>query len=132
MPLIDVVFLLLTFFIYAMVVLVQLKTSGLALASVEGSEKAQTDALVLVVLDRSGQVVIDGRVVPDDELDAELSAMAGRPDLPPVVLTVEAGEGEFDRVERYQALFGRIRRAGITEVRFPEFESGTPSGAPGE
>lgn len=128
MPLIDVVFLLLTFFIYAMVVLVQVKTSGLALASVSGGGAAETDAIVLVVLDRAGQVVIDGRVVPDDELDAELEAMADRPDLPPVVLTVESGEGELDRVELYQQLLGRIRRAGIEEIRFPEFGSNETGG----
>ena len=39
MPLIDVVFLLLTFFIYAMVVMVELKSSGVALVSVQGSSR---------------------------------------------------------------------------------------------
>lgn len=128
MPLIDVVFLLLTFFIVAMVVLVPLKTSGLTLSSVEGGGESQTESLVLIVLDRQGRVLIDGRVVPGDELDAELARLAARADRPPVVLTVERGQGDQDRVELYQQLIGRINRAGIEEIKFPEFGPGETGG----
>ncbi|XAM00650.1 biopolymer transporter ExbD [Phycisphaeraceae bacterium D3-23] len=123
-PLIDVVFLLLTFFIVAMVVLVQVRTTGVTLASVEGGGEAETDALVLIELGRSGQIAIDGRAVPDDELDAALVELAQRPDRPPVVLTVESGQGDRDRVEQYMQLIGRIERAGIEEIQFPEFDQG--------
>lgn len=122
MPLIDVVFLLLTFFIVAMVVLVQVRTTGVTLASVQGGGEAETDTLVLIELSRSGAVAIDGRVVPEDELDAELEALADRADRPPVVLTVESGQGNRDRVEQYMQLIARIERAGIEEIKFPEFE----------
>lgn len=128
MPLIDVVFLLLTFFIVAMVVLVQVRTTGVTLASVEGGGEAATDTLVLIELGRSGDVAIDGRVVPDDELDAALRQLADRVDRPPVVLTVEAGEGDRDRVEPYMRLLARIERAGIEEVQFPEFDGGETGG----
>lgn len=121
MPLIDVVFLLLTFFIVAMVVLVQVRTTGVTLASVEGGGESETDTLVLIELGRSGTVAIDGLVVPDDELDAALSELAGRADRPPVVLTVESGQGDRDRVEQYMQLIGRIERSGIEEIQFPEF-----------
>lgn len=121
MPLIDVVFLLLTFFIVAMVVLVQVRTTGVTLASVEGGGEAETDALVLIELGRSGRVSIDGRAVADDELDAALAELAQRADHPPVVLTVESGQGDRDRVEQYMQLIGRIERAGIEEIQFPEF-----------
>ena len=47
MPLIDVVFLLLTFFIYAMVVMVELKSAGVALVSVEGASDAVDEQVVL-------------------------------------------------------------------------------------
>lgn len=122
MPLIDVVFLLLTFFIYAMVVLVEVKTSGLALASAQGGEQSLDQGLTLLVLDGAGRVRIDGRIVPDDELDERLSAIATDPAAPPLVVTLEDGEGELDRGPLFYRLLDRIRRAGIDDVRLPRFE----------
>jgi len=123
MPLIDVVFLLLTFFIYAMVVMVELKTSGLSLTSVEGGRQATGDRVILVVLDAAGQVQIDGVVVAEDELDAKLTAIAVDPTAPPVVVTLEAGQGDRDRGPLYQQLLGRINRAGIRDIQMPDFGS---------
>lgn len=126
MPLIDVVFLLLTFFIYAMVVMVELRTGGLALASVEGGREAVGDRVILVVLDAGGRVQIDGVVVQEDELDAKLAAIAADPTAPPLVVTLEEGEGELDRGPLYQQLLGRINRAGIRDIQMPDFGAGQP------
>lgn len=122
MPLIDVVFLLLTFFIYAMVVLVEVKTSGLALASAEGGEQSVDQGLTLLVLDGAGRVQIDGQIVPDDELDERLAAIASDPAAPPLVLTLEDVEGQLDRGPVFYRLLDRIRRSGIEDVRLPRFE----------
>lgn len=119
MPLIDVVFLLLTFFIYAMVVMVELKTSGLSLASVEGGQQSSADRVILVVLDRAGRVQIDGVVVADDELDERLAAIAADPTAPPLVVTMEAGQGEVDRGPLHQQLLHRIQRAGVRNMSMP-------------
>lgn len=120
MPLIDVVFLLLTFFIYAMVVMVELKTSGLSLTSVEGGQQAAGDRVILVVLDLAGRVQMDGVVVPDDEVDERLAAIAADPTAPPVVLTLEQGQAELDRGPLYQQLQGRAHRAGIRTILSPD------------
>ena len=59
MPLIDVVFLLLTFFIYAMVVMVELKSAGVALVSVQGASDAVDEEIVLLEVDANGGVLLD-------------------------------------------------------------------------
>jgi len=123
MPLIDIVFLLLTFFIYAMVVMVELKTTGLALGSVAGGSRIEDRPLVVVEIDLDGSVTIDRRAIPADELDAAFKEMANRPDLPQVVLAMVEGEGRVDRGPIYERLLAQMDRAGIHTVNLPEFGS---------
>jgi len=125
MPLIDVVFLLLTFFIYAMVVMVELKSSGVELISVEGAGASVSDRVVLVEVDGRGGVLIDGRAVADDELDAALRELAGRADAPPVVVAMQDVKADVDRGPIHQSLLARISRAGVKRVSFPKLEAGS-------
>lgn len=125
MPLIDVVFLLLTFFIYAMVVLVELKSSGVSLISVEGGADAVNERVVLVELDASGGVLIDGSAVADDELDARLREVASLENVPPVIVAVQDVAATVDRSLPLLRLIDRIGQAGLTDVRFPKLEAGS-------
>lgn len=125
MPLIDVVFLLLTFFIYAMVVLVELKSSGVALVSVEGASQAVDEQVVLLEVDGSGGVLIDGVAVADDELDGRLREIAGRADVPPLVVATQNVSASVDRLPGFVNLIDRIQRAGIVDMRFPKLEAGS-------
>lgn len=125
MPLIDVVFLLLTFFIYAMVVLVELKSSGVALVSIEGSAQAVNEQVVLVEIDGGGGVLIDGRPIADDELDARLREIASRQDVPPMVVALQDVPGATDRGPGLMRLLDRVQGAGIRDLRFPKLEAGS-------
>lgn len=125
MPLIDVVFLLLTFFIYAMVVLVELKSSGVALVSVEGASQAVNEKVVLVEVDGGGGVLIDGRAVADDELDGRLREIASLSEVPPVVVAVQDVAGAVDRAPALVRLLDRIGEAGLSDVRFPKLAPGS-------
>lgn len=125
MPLIDVVFLLLTFFIYAMVVLVELKSSGVALVSIEGGAQAVNERVVLVEVDAAGGVLIDGRAVAEDELDARLREVAGRADVPPVVVALQDVTAEVDRGPGLMRLLDQIREAGLTDIRLPKLDGGS-------
>ncbi|MEM6257653.1 MAG: biopolymer transporter ExbD [Planctomycetota bacterium] len=124
MPLIDVVFLLLTFFIYAMVVMVELKSSGVALVSVEGASDAVDEAIVLLEVDGTGGVLLDGAAVADDELDGRLRELAGRSDAPPLVVTLQDVDGAVDRGPVLMGLMDRIQRAGVVDIRLPKLEGG--------
>ena len=125
MPLIDVVFLLLTFFIYAMVVMVELKSSGVALVSVEGASQAVDEEVVLLEVDGGGGVLIDGAAVADDELDGRLRELAGRADAPPLVVTLQAVQSSVDRGPGLMRLLDRIQRAGVVDIRLPKLDGGS-------
>ncbi|MEM9346504.1 MAG: biopolymer transporter ExbD [Planctomycetota bacterium] len=125
MPLIDVVFLLLTFFIYAMVVMVELKSSGVALVSVEGASDAVDESIVLLEVDGNGGVLLDGAVVPDDELDGRLRELAGLAAAPPLVVTLQAVDSPIDRGPGLMRLLDRIQRAGVVDIRLPKLEGGS-------
>lgn len=125
---IDVVFLLLTFFIFAVAVMDLLKTSGVELLSVEGASEAVDERVVLMEVDGGGGVLIDGVPVADDELDGRLRALAGRTDAPPLVVTLQEGadvEVTVDRGPVMWRLLGRIRDAGVTNIRLPELRAGS-------
>lgn len=125
MPLIDVVFLLLTFFIYAMVVMVELKSSGVALVSVEGASDAVDEQIVLLEVDGSGGVLMDGTAVADDELDGRLREIAGRADTPPLVVTLQEVESPIDRGPGLLRLLDRIQQAGVIDIRLPKLDGGS-------
>lgn len=125
MPLIDVVFLLLTFFIYAMVVLVEFKSTGVALVSVDGGEQAAVDRVVVVEVDGEGRVLIDGRFVADDELDARFREIANRQQDTPIVLALQDVAASVDRGPILQRLWSRMSRAGIEDIQMPELNAGS-------
>ena len=125
MPLIDVVFLLLTFFIYAMVVMVELKSSGVALVSVEGASQTVDEQVVLLEVDGSGGVLLDGSAVADDELDGRLRELAGRADAPPLIVTLQQVDSSIDRGPSLMRLLDRIQQAGVIDIRLPKLEAGS-------
>lgn len=120
----DVVFLLLTFFIFAVAVMDMLKTSGVDLLSVEGASEAVDGAVVLLEVDGAGGVLIDGEAVADDELDGRLRALAGRPDAPPLVVTLQDVEASVDRGPVLLRLESRMMEAGIRDIRRLKLEAG--------
>lgn len=125
MPLIDVVFLLLTFFIFAVAVMDRLKTSGVELLSVEGARQVVDEQVVLIEIDGGGGVLIDGRPVADDELDGRLRELAGRADTPSLVVTLQDVASSIDRGPAFMRLLDRIREAGVRDVRLPKLETGS-------
>ena len=125
MPLIDVVFLLLTFFIVAVAVMDRLKSSGVDLVSVEGADQAVDERMVLLEIDGNGAVLIDGVAVADDELDSRLREIAGRADAPPIIVALQDVDASVDRGPIVFKLEDRIRRAGIERIKRVKLEDGS-------
>ena len=122
---IDVVFLLLTFFIFAVAVMDLLKTSGVDLLSVEGASEAVDEPVVLLEVDGEGGVWIDGEAVADEALDARLRELAGRADAPPLVVTLQDVQASVDRGPVLMRLEDRIMRAGIRDIRRLKLDEGS-------
>ncbi|HZW10877.1 MAG TPA: biopolymer transporter ExbD, partial [Phycisphaerales bacterium] len=80
-PLIDVVFLLLTFFVFAMLMMVRAQVLDINLPAIGGGEPAANVAAVAISLDASGGVFVDGEQVGRDGLiDAVRAKLAATPD----------------------------------------------------
>ena len=123
MPLLDVVFLLLTFFISSFVVMIRADTRGVALAPVAGSvaTTAPAGAVRLLVVQPDGGLTFDGDDVAAGGLNALLAELAADPAGPTLYVSLadqDAGgdAGGGDRAGTLWALLQAIDRAGVRDV----------------
>jgi biopolymer transport protein ExbD len=113
MPLIDVIFLILTFFVYAMVLMVRVDVLPVPLESYASGESAESDPAIAVTLRLDGSIHVGQEETgADGMLDAIASAQADAPETI-VYLVLEAGDGTTDRGPRLTAMWDRLHRAGI-------------------
>src|SRR5690606_8739401 len=95
-PLIDVVFLLLTFFIFSLVVMVRANLLPVELVGVGSGEAAGESAVQAVTVDRDGRYFFNRQPVTEPQLVEELHKLAERPQPPRVYVGIE-DEGVVDR-----------------------------------
>ncbi len=111
LPLIDIVFLLLVFFIYAMLSMAVHKALPVALPSSE-TAKIHKQMVLSITVDSEGAIHVDKDPVPLQSLAAILKEKAGISDKPGVLLFA-------DKDLSYQDLFrvlDQITLAGIKQV----------------
>ena len=91
LPLIDVIFLLLTFFIYSLIVMRFMpNVLPVKLTPVTAGRTAEPGPMHVLTLDKAGVVYLDREVVAEGELDARLTALAEAD--PPVKLVIAMEE----------------------------------------
>ncbi len=127
MPLIDVIFLLLTFFIYSMMVMMHAEVLPVSLVSVGTGQRSEGTQMQVITIDRDGQLFLNRELVAGDELDRRLMDLAGDPSSPRLYLAIEA-EGRVDRGPLLVSLLERVRKAGIVNFVIV----GPPSDEPGD
>lgn len=111
LPLIDIVFLLLVFFIYAMLSMAVHKALPVALPSSE-TAKIHKQMVLSITVDSEGAIHVDKDPVPLQSLAAILKEKAGKTESPGVLLFA-------DKDLSYQDLFrvlDQITLAGIKQV----------------
>lgn len=109
-PMIDVVFLLLTFFIFSVALMVRADVLGVSLPELTAGEPAERVEPITVTLRVGGAVSLMGQPVERAELVETLrSLVAERPDAP-VLLAADVGAGAGELIELADALVG----AGVT------------------
>ena len=111
LPLIDIVFLLLVFFIYAMLSMAVHKALSVALPSSD-TAKIHKQLILSVTVDAEGAIHVDKEPVPLQSLATILKEKAGKTDKPGILLFA-------DKDLSYQDLFrvlDQITLAGITQV----------------
>ncbi len=113
MPLIDVIFLLLTFFIYAMVMMVRAELLPVELHSFASGEPTTVAPAVSFTIDRNGSLYLDRDPIA---LDAILDRLSALRIADPSTLVYVAAEkfGEQDRLPTFLDLYDLLSRAGLT------------------
>lgn len=105
MPMIDVVFLLLTFFIFVLVLTAQFKVSWVALPSAGAAEDQAEGRLVVIALTAEGEVLIDDEPVALGAIAQRLGAIEEASGHPPrIVLAVDREADWGPHVELQDAL----------------------------
>ena len=112
LPLIDVIFLLLTFFIYAMVLMVRAELLPLEMPEFTSGTPATPTAAVTLSLDADGALFLDRQAIALDQVVPRLQqAVAENPEL--VVYLAADQRGETDRLPIFLQLYDRLSFAGL-------------------
>ncbi|MFP4145935.1 MAG: ExbD/TolR family protein [Phycisphaeraceae bacterium] len=119
LPMIDVIFLLLTFFIYAMVLMVRAELLPVELVPVAGEgQAAEPKQVVAVTVDAAGRFHLGQEPVSREALRARLDELAERESPPSLFLAVQRaaeGEAKVDRGPLLVELVQIVRQAGIAD-----------------
>lgn len=113
-PLIDVVFLLLTFFVFAMVLMIRAEVLRVELPRFSNAQDASRARSMVLVLTSEGGLELDGEVVAAADLgEAVRTKRSANPDLPLLVAADESGSRKD-----LLALFDLLSQEGIGEFSF--------------
>ncbi|WP_428388375.1 ExbD/TolR family protein [Mucisphaera sp.] len=120
-PLIDVVFLLLTFFIYAMTTMVRADLLPVELTPVQQGQAANTPPMIAITIDHEGNLFLDRQPVALDDLRTTLEAIIPEDQRANVFVALEEAPNQStaDTIDRAPILLRTIeqlRAAGMDEV----------------
>lgn len=131
MPLIDVIFLLLTFFIYSLVTMVRAEILPVQLQTLTTGRAADPTAIIAITIDARGGFYLNREPVTPVQLDEKLNEVAQLDDPPKLFLALEdtltpdVGDSTAEQpqearvtVDRGPMLIGlieRVRRAGLED-----------------
>jgi len=121
MPMIDVVFLLLTFFVFAMVLMVRLDVSEIRLpVGRAGEGTLERTPAITVSLSTEGELAINGESTESNDLvDSLRGLLEASPDSE-VFIAADEGSSTGDLFE----LMDTLKAAGISDLRFLRRPSG--------
>ena len=120
---IDVIFLLLVFFIYSMIVMVQANVLPVKLATVQAGKRAKQASYDAITIDRAGHFYWDRKRVTSKALDEKLRGFAKHGQGSQLLVAMERDKGgdekrQVDRGPLLLKLVGRLQAAGIKNFKF--------------
>lgn len=125
-PLLDVVFLLLTFFIFTWVMMVRAQVMPMQMVAVQaGGRPGDTDLNVLAI-DKQGQFFFNRQPIDEGRLETRLRQFAEDPTQPTLYIAVEA-QGELDRAPLLVRALQQVYEARVQNFMLV----GPPAPAPG-
>lgn len=111
LPLLDVVFLLLVFFIYAM--MVRPEILPVTLTTLTHGQQMGNTTFATITVDRGGRLFFNREPMDAASLDVKLADLARDPAKPTLYLAMESS-GDVDRGPVFLKLIEQVRNAGIT------------------
>jgi biopolymer transport protein ExbD len=113
-PLLDVVFLLLAFFIYAMVLLIRAEILPVQLPELSNADGAKPSPAVAITVNAAGTLFLDGQEVAMQAVVERLKErLAETPDAR--VYVAASTDGQGDRLPIFIELVNQLRGSGIKE-----------------
>ena len=113
-PLIDVIFVLLTFFIYSVVMMVHAEVLPVRLTRLTAGQAASGAVVHAVTIDRQGKLYYNRQPVDEQALEQKLAELARDPNKPRLYLAMEE-QSTTDRGPLLLQLVGKAQRAGVTD-----------------
>lgn len=121
-PLIDVIFLLLTFFIYGLIMMRPFEVLPVTMVTVETGHQVEKIQTVAITMDRSGSVYFNRQRVTDLAIEARLRQLTEQSPPPQIIVAMEAdlasSHEAVDRGPLLLELIQRLYRAGISDYAF--------------
>lgn len=111
---IDVIFLLLVFFIYAMVLMVRVDLVPMELHSFETGQPAEPAPAATISIDLTGTIFLDRQEVALRDLAARVEERKALDPATVIYLAVADGVGTTDRAPILQDVWDRLRPTGLT------------------
>lgn len=108
----DVIFLLLTFFVYAMVLMVRAELLPVDMQQFVSGDPARPAPAVALTLDARGALFLDGEPIVPEAVVARLQAIQKEHPETTIYLAADA-QGEVDRLPRFLELYDRLAFAGL-------------------
>ncbi len=115
MPLLDVIFLLLTFFIFSQAVLIRAHVLPVDLPGITSGETTEAARVAGITVDRHGAIYLNAQPVPMAALAGRLEELASQAEPPQVFLAIEDAPGKTDRGPLVVKLMEMLRSAGIEQ-----------------
>ena len=112
MPLIDVIFLLLTFFIYAMVLMVRAELLPVEMHAFASGEPARLPPAIAITIDRNGTLFFNReQIAMAAVLDRLKTVKAADPET--VIYIAAEATGTLDRLPTFLNLYDQLAHAGL-------------------
>ena len=113
-PLIDVIFVLLTFFIYSVITMVQADILPVRLTRLTSGSSATGQLVHAITIDAAGKLYYNRQAIDEKQLDETLQTLAKDPAKPRLYLAME-DQGTTDRGPMLLQIVGRAKAAGVED-----------------
>jgi biopolymer transport protein ExbD len=114
-PLLDVIFLLLTFFIYSMIVSVRAQVLPVNLPTLTTGQIPADAPIAGITVDAAGKLFLNQKPIEPADLEQQLRQLTSQPKPPTVFIALDDRQSSVDRGPMFIQLIDMMRRLGIQD-----------------